>query len=276
MKLDYATLISPYPLYLYKLGRIKPPSLKEIWSSTVTYNTYKIYISLLSLSPKDYCENIDKSKLDWFNNLPESDKCNLSVLQLLPGNEKMIESYGSMFNFFFVERVVWNENNCLFMVMPEDVCFDTCTQKFYTTNKNNEKVETENFGLIHNGNFSELCDVILQLCGANKEDEDEKPKFKNKAAERIWLKTHNARVQKQNKADKYLELPNIISSYASYNHSSINMLNIWDLTVCQLYDQFQRERSNNYLDISKYQVGYCGDKDKKFDGDMWYKSIKIN
>ena len=44
------------------------------------------------------------------------------------------------------------------------------------------------------------------------------------------------------------ELPNLISALC-VQHNSINMCNVWDLTVYQLYDQFLRQSYLNQVNI---------------------------
>ena len=58
MKLDYATLISPYSFSIKKIGNIKSPTLKEIWNPEITYQKYNIYLSFLSVDIKTYCNQI--------------------------------------------------------------------------------------------------------------------------------------------------------------------------------------------------------------------------
>lgn len=283
MKLDYSDLISPYPYRLVLeanhnpivIGGIKSPTLKEIWNPEITYNGYQMFIGLLLMNPQKYCEQIKPEKLDWFNSLNEDEQSRLSIMQLIKEDSMLQHSYERLLNFFFEETIFWDSVNEIFFVIGNGVYYDNEKQIFYTLSEDGGKVVTNNFGYITGGIWPLVCDIILQRCGVNSDKETEKPKFKNKMAEYIWNKQHTSTNKATVKSDKYLELPNIISSYSSFNHSNIGILNIWDMTVFQLYDQFQRERFNNYYDISKYQVGYYGDKDSKFDCDKWLKSINI-
>ncbi|POO87871.1 hypothetical protein C1H59_03650 [Clostridium sp. 3-3] len=282
MKLDYSYLISPYPYYLMLktsnssivIGGIKSPTLREIWSPDITYQRYQIFISQLLMNPQKYYED-KPEKLDWYNSLNKEEQNRLDMMHIIEEDVTLQKDYERMLNFFFVENVFWNTTYKVFFVLGNNTYYDKEKQYCYTITEGGEKKPTNNFGYISKNTLSIVCDIILQRCGVNNNKNDEKPKFKNKMAEYIWNKQHNDTNKSKLKGDKYLELPNIISSYSSFNHSNIGILNIWDMTIYQLCDQFQRERFNNCYDISKYQVGYYGDKDDKFDSDKWLKSINI-
>lgn len=72
-----------------------------------------------------------------------------------------------------------------------------------------------------------------------------------------------------------MELPNIISSISSH-HNSLNIINVWDLTVYQLYDQFNRQRLGDSFNIQSMSVAAWGDSDGKFDETVWFSLINDN
>lgn len=75
---------------------------------------------------------------------------------------------------------------------------------------------------------------------------------------------------KHTKADKNMELGNIISAVANKSQS-LNILNIWDLTVYQVWDCFQRLSNNNIYNIQSMSVAAWGNKDNQFDAASWFK-----
>ena len=77
---------------------------------------------------------------------------------------------------------------------------------------------------------------------------------------------------KHTKADKNMELGNIISAVANKSQS-LNILNIWDLTVYQLWDCFSRLSNNSIYDIQSMSVAAWGNKDNYFDATAWFKRI---
>ena len=69
-----------------------------------------------------------------------------------------------------------------------------------------------------------------------------------------------------------MELGNIISAVANKSQS-LNILNIWDLTVYQLWDCFSRLSNNSIYDIQSMSVAAWGNKDNYFDATAWFKRI---
>ena len=90
----------------------------------------------------------------------------------------------------------------------------------------------------------------------------------------IMKKLQKGRAQKaaHAKADDTMDLGNIISAVAGKS-PSLNLLNIWDLTIFQLYDCFARLSANNIYDIQSMSVAAWGDKDHSFDAAAWFQRI---
>ena len=99
-------------------------------------------------------------------------------------------------------------------------------------------------------------------------------KIKSKKALEIMKKLQKGRNEKtkQTKLDKNMELGNIISSVANRS-KTLNILNIWELTIFQLYDCFSRLSNNNIYDIQSISVAVWGDKDNHFDATSWFNKI---
>lgn len=240
MKLDYATLISPYPFSLDRVGAIKAPTLREIWNPHVTWRTYNLFLQLLLMTPQIYCGKTD-----------------ISMFDLIALNPNLQNSYEKMFDFFFEETVLWKKEN----------------NAFLTFRKQEEQEGYSLAGVIHRDNFSELCDVILQRCGINRSDADtDATHVKNKRAKEILEKLQRGRqsLSKKSNPDKDMELPNLITALAAKSNS-INFINIWDLTIYQFYEQFKKEQTNVYFDIQKMSVAAYGNAKNTFKGNEWYK-----
>ncbi len=240
MKLDYATLISPYPFSLTAVGAIKAPTLREIWNPSVTWQTYNLYLQLLLMTPQTYCGQKD-----------------ISMFDLIASEQNLQNSYEKMFNFFFEETVIWNKENSAFL----------------TFRKSNGNEEQSLAGIIHRDNFSELCDVILQRCGISRSDtETDVTNVKNKRAKEILEKLQRGRqrISKKSTHDIDVDLPNLVTALA-VKSNSINFINIWDLTIYQFYEQFKKEQANVYFDIQKMSVAAYGNAKNTFKGNEWYK-----
>lgn len=96
--------------------------------------------------------------------------------------------------------------------------------------------------------------------------------FASEKARRIWEKCHKGKeaLKKITKKDNDLDLPNLIGSVCAKS-GSYTLLNIWDLTVYQLYDQFSRLNINVQMDIYASRWAAWGKDD--FDVSMWFKNI---
>ena len=157
-------------------------------------------------------------------------------------------------DFFFKESIVYSiENNCFIAQ------------------------ETANtVGLITKENYPMICDFIFQRNSMKSNQTEDLSKVQNKKALEIMEKLQKGREKKakQTKADPNMELGNIISAVANKS-PSLNMVNIWDLTVFQLWDCFSRICNNNAYEIQSMSVAVYGNKDKHFDANSWFRKIDV-
>jgi hypothetical protein len=97
--------------------------------------------------------------------------------------------------------------------------------------------------------------------------------FKNAKAKALYARMNKQ--QKQEKESKEFDpnyaLPNIISAVAA-RHPSINYSNIWELTVYQLLDSFERLRAGAIYEIDKTRASVWGDENNVFHLDTWFKN----
>ncbi|WP_373266746.1 hypothetical protein [Hungatella hathewayi] len=247
MELDYATLISPFPLYLKNIGHIVSATLRNIWNPDVTYEKFKFYLSLLTITPQIYYDKSNLVEQEWYDSLTDAEKASTTMIDFIKKIPVLQEYYCEVFNFFLEEEIVWNNHYSAFLSYKGE----------------------EIVGVISAEIYDELCDVILQRCNIKRKQTSEKVRFKNKLAQEIWELTHKSVSEKQ---DKNIELPNIISS-VSAKSESLNMINIWELTVYQLYDQFHRLLGNAIYEIAAMRVAAWGDEGSNFDDSSWYQSI---
>ena len=79
--------------------------------------------------------------------------------------------------------------------------------------------------------------------------------------------------KKPQKVDPSFSLWNIIGAVTS-RHPSLNLTNIWQMTVYQLYDQFARVRDQVAFDVYSTRWAVWG-KDK-LDQSLWFKQERDN
>ncbi len=240
MKLSYFDLISPCPIHVSGVGDIFSPTLRRI--AQIGAETYNFYLSLLLADEKT-----------------------------LFSDDAMTDFLKNALAFFFKEEIFYYSDERCFIVTNNAASVITDIEALSGGRKLSD---TDIVGVITGDNFSQICDLILQLNNIKRRDEDIS-KVKNKKALDILKKIQKGRAerQKNKKADKNMEIANIISAVAN-RHPSLNMINIWDLTIYQLWDAFARLSNNSIYDIQSMSVAAWGDKDNHFDAAAWFKRIE--
>lgn len=240
MKLSYFDLISPCPIHVSGVGDIFSPTLRRI--AQIGAETYNFYLSLLLADEKT-----------------------------LFSDDAMIDFLKNALAFFFKEEIFYYSDERCFIVTNNAASVITDIEALSGGRKLSD---TDIVGVITGDNFSQICDLILQLNNIKRRDEDIS-KVKNKKALDILKKIQKGRAerQKNKKADKNMEIANIISAVAN-RHPSLNMINIWDLTIYQLWDAFARLSNNSIYDIQSMSVAAWGNKDNHFDAAAWFKRIE--
>lgn len=256
MKLELRELVSNNPIYIKGIGSVFSPLLDDI--SRITYKVYDLYIGYLNMTPEKYCKEVDTRLADWYSNLNEDDLFYLNMFDLILSNSELIKIYTAIFNFFIKENVIFNDNTKTFLVY-EDTQDGQCI-----------------IGEINKQNYTELCDVILQLNHVSSESSFDLSKVKNKKGlerfKRIQeLKNKNKKEKKESNPD--LEIGNIIS-HICIKHKSINYTNVYKMTIYQLWDTFKGLQEDNIYESNKMSVSIWGDKENKFDFNSWFKKKK--
>lgn len=248
MKPDYFALLSPEPIYIHPFGGVKCPTLREI--SQLSYDTYYLYLSLLLITPKSYFAKT--SQADFYENLSDEDKSSFHAFDLLTLNPSICSLLESALGFFLTDTVKYHKQHHAFLLY-----------------RNTE--QTEPAGCITKENWPQLCELILKR-NYLKASEEDLTKVKSKRALSIAEKLQKGRKNKEKNTstDTTMELGNIISAVANKS-SALNILNIWDITVYQLWDAFYRICHNNLYDIQAISVAAYGDKEHHFDMDGWFK-----
>lgn len=276
MKLDYFSLLSPLPYYIDNVGSVKSPTLREI--SKLGYSTYQYLVSNLLISVDSYYKMINDSQ-EYLCNFTEKEKEN--ILQAKTNYEKSdedIKHNTSIYSIIMLDNILAKSILCSLKFFFEDeITYNIDTNTFLlfngSINENNEKVLT---GVINEKNYNNVIDIILQRLNiSRKQDEYDNVKPKNKIAEDILKKFRKA--NKKNKTnpkkdDPKMEFGNIISSISSHS-KTLNILNVWDLTVFQLYDQFTRIKYDDLYTRNSTSVSIWGDSENKFDETIWFLNI---
>lgn len=250
MKLSYFELLSPNPVQIQRVGGILSPKLRDI--SNIGMNTYQYYLTILLMDVKTYFQMIQQE--EQFDLFSDEDKTKINVFDLLTMDNKSVELLQNALDFFIAEDVVWSNQNNAFLVHKNENVIGAITKEIYP----------------------QVCDLICQRNCIKSNQEDDLSKVKSKKALEIMKKLQKGRVEKAkvSKSDKNMELGNIISAVANKSQS-LNIINIWELTVYQVWDCFSRLSNNNIYDIQSMSVATWGNKDNYFDATAWFKRIDI-
>lgn len=265
MRLDYMTQISPYPITL-PFGTIVKPTLSRIVDDKngVSYERFNMYEVFSKMTPTKLIKVADKNPSAFSINIDEIKK-NLdsyTMFDLVLQDEGLQHIYTELFNFFFDEDVVFFENS--FIVIDKDLSTDEISP---------EDIKNSIHGVLDARQFNIALDIIQQVCCIHSSDSLDDAKFKNDAARKIYEKIHKSEVEEKDggKIDLNTSIPNLISKVAA-KHPSLNLTNIWELTVFQLLDQFMALQSNALYDIDSARVSTWGDEKNTFDTTLWYKN----
>lgn len=211
-------LLGGLPIELPVIGEVKPLTLKDI--ARKGYEKYLFHLNLFALNKNDFIkeEFVDEIDIPLFN--------------------VMIAFSDDEFKTYIEESLE------LFVGIP----FEVVKQELAVFPKDT----TKDWAITHE-NFDNLRQVIRWQNGIDTEKESDEIKFKNDKAKQILerLKQAQAEVEKMKRKDgsSDLDFADIISAIASKSFS-LNKLNVFDLTVFQLYDEFKRLEI-----IDNYQVG---------------------
>lgn len=252
LKLDYFDMISPIPIHIKNIGHLLSPTLRQI--SEIGISMYNYYLSIILMTPKMFFTMLKQQ--EQFENLSDEEKESLNIFDLFISNEGTMELLRNTIDFFIVEDIIFcRPENCF--IVSNDV----------------SNIQENIVGVINRENYEQLCNLICQLNNIKSKEIEDLSKAKGKALE-ILKKIQKGRTEKQknSKADKNLELENVISAVAN-KHPSLNIINIWNLTVCQLWDTFARLTNNSIYDIQSMSVAAWGDKENHFDTTAWFKRI---
>ena len=275
MKIDYFTLLSYEPIYLKGVGSVKSPLLSDI--AKITMAAYSFYLSVLLMDIDTYYDllNDEAKAKSYFSKMSDEDKSLvLKVKQEYESIDELERSKICFYDLMIFDPKVRNDVlTALNFFLEEEVEYIEESKAFATydgsVDENNKKIIT---GYIHRNIYNDVVDIILQRLDCSKKKSG-KVKYKNKEAADIDKMMKKGRLNKKTKNDERMELGNIISSL-SVHQKSLNMINIWNLTVYQVMDQFMRQQNEDIYEISLRTTTIHGDEKKKFSLGQWYSLIR--
>lgn len=259
MILDYGDLLSPEPIQT-SIGKIKKHTLREI--SRLTFDRFGLYETLLKATPEDiYSKFFEEDKKAIWDSLDNETKDGMSLFDIITNEESIRSLYCTVLDFFFVEHVSFLDGVFIVTNIP--------------FSDNDSLSEEDIVGFITRNQFQEVIEIIQQVCCIyNKKQAPIEQKFKNEIARKMFERMQKAKEEEEARKSEKLKneysIPNIISSISN-KHPSINPINVWDMTIFELIDSFNRTQINAVYDIESTRVSVWGDEKKTFDETLWFK-----
>lgn len=248
MKLSYEDLISGDDIYVKDIGHLKPPKLKDLLPTKgIGMWTYNMYVNILAWQKEDFLNTI-RATMDKRGDMLDNDK--LSVFDVMTLVSMSRELLQKALEFFIREDVIWAEESRSFITKTDD----------------------EIIGSISRDNFDEVRNMLLQLNYIGLGKEAKPIRHSSKEAENAWLRAQQYLKQESLKKseDKTMSLGNIISKLCAAS-PSYNLLNVYELTIFQLYDQFFQCGYLRAMNLNEMAFSNHGGKD--FDLQAWIKPI---
>lgn len=232
-ELDYLTLLSNEPIYLKGIGHVYNPKLKDIIK--LGYSNYNLYINMLCFTKEKFIESYK------LNDIPEEVK----LFDLFFNIDELRSVFYNIFSFFICEKVEINMQ-----------------YGFLIKNKQDKLI-----GAITRDNYDDLRLTILQTQYIKTDEIKPVTKISKHAQELMRMRDEGRKKKSQaSNNDSNLSLANVVSTISTYG-SGINLTNIWDYTVFQLYDQFFRLGYKRQMEIVSMNYACWGGK---FDPTQWY------
>ena len=223
-----------------------------------------MYEVFLKATPEIFYTKLLENGADTWNTFSDSEKATMTMYDLILRDDWVREIFIEIFDFFFEDKIAFREG--FFIVFDRNI------------DPGDSDIPTDSIrGVITDKLFSQVVGIIQQIC-CIFDEEQEAPvemKFKNSIAKAMYERMQKAQKEMEQKKkeamDKNHSIPNIISAVAS-RHPSINIINIWELTIFQLLDCFSRLQTNAFYDIGWTRTAVWGDEKKTFDPALWYQN----
>lgn len=232
IELEEFDLISGAPVMIDGVS-VYPPTLGQI--KQVGFRKYQEYVSALLMSPEDF---LQPEQLD---SLGAARDPLIFITEIPPLRDALIASL----SFFLHEQITYSD----------DIGYAI----------NGAPMSLEQIRSIR--------PVILRLCCVTDSQSAPPTKFRNEKARKIYEKIQKRKLEqekaKKRRGNPDMELANLLSAFCAFS-PTYNLLNVWDLTIFQFYDQYMRLNNKIQLDIIGLRWAAWGKED--FDFSVWYKS----
>ena len=254
MFFDYFDMLSGGAVYMNGVGHLRSPWLHELKPTVgLGQKGYNLYLNVLSW---DKSRALKYGRLMEYRGIDKLDREELTAYDVITLIPAMRELCRGVLSFFMLEELTWDDKNRRYAVIAS-------------------ADSHELIGAIDRSNFESVRSAILQLNYIGL-DKDETPiTHSSERSKELWEKAQEylkkqAEQSSEGNKPEY-RLSNIISKVCSV-HSSYNLLNIYDLTIFQLYDAFFQMSYMRSSNLSERIFSNHGGE--KFNFSDWLKPIQ--
>lgn len=224
----------------YFLGKSHQINGLDIYSPTIDSVgeigevLYSIYIALATFNKEAILKHMFNVSDEDYERIEHED--NFDTLTLIPA--VVLETQDAL-SYFTKSTVIFN---------PHSVTYNI-----------GEKV------LVSKENYLEFSSIIEKLNGLSEESEEKpKIKFKSESARKMYEELMKQKKKSKNKNSDSLSLKDVLSILCNADGNGINVFNVSNLTIYQVYEHFERlqikEQHTRLLRV--WANGYLGEKDK--------------
>lgn len=221
MNISYFDLLAGSDISFYSKFNIRFPKVKELKrGNEFGENNYYAYISLLKLSKDeivDYISKFVKTEDRIIEKLKNDKLSSFDVLSFFPS---LLELYTTSLDFFIVEKVESDFDNSRIVVRSQDDGSIKC--------------------FIDRSNYEEIRRCILDMNYISADKKEAPTKYSSDKAKETWerIREYQEKFGEPRKGnDEKYSMANVISKLCAI-HPSYNILNVYELTIYQLYDAF--------------------------------------
>ena len=236
MDIDDLQLLAGIPVNFNNLFNIYPLKLRKI--AEIGYDKYNYYISLLLFSKN----NFNNNKIEHINNEEFNKASDFEImLCFLLTDIKFKNDFMFALELFIKEKPILDERGFFYFGELEERRF------------------------IYNDNFNEIQNVIKLMNNIKPEKIEELDEFDKRVMEA-------EKKISQYDDNEALTLNNLISSLTNMSDNDINIFNVWDLTLYQIYDQFKRGQLKEKFIIDLKSI-FAGAKSEDVNLEHYVKNI---
>lgn len=256
MLFDYFDMLSGEPIYVQEVGHIRSPQLRELCpKSGIGYRVYNLYLNFLSWDKEQLLKYDQLMQFRGATRLNRECFNAFDVATLLPYTREL---YRGVLSFFMVEDLLWDDDHRTFRAVVSDD-------------------STNQVGEINRNNFDDVRNLMLQFNFIGLDKDDSPSAHSTDAARDLWEKSQRflkEQAKSSTKEDKpEYHLGNVISKVCAI-HPSYNLLNVYNLTIFQLYDAFFQAGYMRSADLSERIFSTHGGE--KFRFEDWLKPVLKN